>query len=111
MRAIKLFARQSERTSAWQTMLVAETNASLWIQKLQIFYRVVNASLTGVICIALLWMSTQQILVGTLNTGMLMAFLAYRSQFLRRKRQPPPVPTRRRKSEYRGCLQSRFADA
>lgn len=81
MRAIKLFARQSERKSAWQTMLVAETNASLSIQKLQIFYRVVNATLTGVFYIALLWMGTQQILAGTLSIGMLMAFLAYRSQF------------------------------
>ncbi len=81
MRAIKLFARQGERKSAWQTMLVAETNASLSIQKLQIFYRIVNASLTGGIYIALLWLGTQQILAGALSIGMLMAFLAYRSQF------------------------------
>ena len=81
MRAIKLFARQSERKSAWQTMLVAETNASLSIQKMQIFYRVANASLTGLIYIALLWMGTQQILAGALSIGMLIAFLAYRSQF------------------------------
>ena len=81
MRAIKLFARQGERKSAWQTMLVAETNASLSIQKLQIFYRIANSSLSGVIYIALLWMGTQQILGGALSIGMLMAFLAYRSQF------------------------------
>jgi ATP-binding cassette subfamily B protein RaxB len=81
MRAIKLFARQGERKSAWQTMLVAETNASLSIQKMQIFYRIVNSSLSGVIYIALLWMGTQQILGGALSIGMLMAFLAYRSQF------------------------------
>lgn len=81
MRAIKLFARQGERKSAWQTMLVAETNASLSIQKMQIFYRIANSSLSGVIYIALLWMGTQQILAGALSIGMLMAFLAYRSQF------------------------------
>ncbi len=81
MRAIKLFARQNERKSSWQTMLVAETNASLSIQKLQIFYRLVNSSLTGLIYIALLWIGTQQILSGALSIGMLVAFLAYRSQF------------------------------
>jgi ATP-binding cassette, subfamily B, bacterial CvaB/MchF/RaxB len=81
MRAIKLFARQGERKSAWQTMLVAETNASLSIQKMQIFYRIVNATLTGLTYVALLWLGAQQILAGALSVGMLMAFLAYRGQF------------------------------
>lgn len=81
MRAIKLFARQGERKSAWQTMLVAETNASLSIQKMQIFYRIANATLTGLTYVALLWLGAQQILAGALSIGMLMAFLAYRGQF------------------------------
>ena len=81
MRAIKLFARQQERKAAWQTLLVSETNASLAIQKMQIFYRLGNASLTGIFHIALLWLGAQQILSGNLSVGMLMAFLAYRSQF------------------------------
>ena len=81
MRAIKLFARQQERKAAWQTLLVSETNASLAIQKMQIFYRLINASLTGTFHIVLLWLGAQQILSGNLSVGMLMAFLAYRSQF------------------------------
>ena len=81
IRAIKLFARQQERKAAWQTLLVSETNASLSIQKMQIFYRLVNASLSGTINIALLWLGAQQVLAGSMTVGMLMAFLAYRSQF------------------------------
>ena len=81
IRAIKLFARQQERKAAWQTLLVSETNASLSIQKMQIFYRLVNSSLSGIINIALLWLGAQQVLAGSMTVGMLMAFLAYRSQF------------------------------
>ncbi len=81
MRAIKLFARQDARKAAWQTLLVNETNASLSIQKMQIFYRLANATLSGAFHIVLLWIGAQQLLQGNLSVGMLMAFLAYRSQF------------------------------
>ncbi len=81
VRAIKLFSRQQERQAAWQTLLVAQTNAGLGIQKLNLFYRVVRASFSGGFYILLLWMGTRQILDGSLSVGMFMAFLAYRSQF------------------------------
>ena len=81
VRAIKLFGRQIERQSAWQTLLVNETNAGLTIQKLQIFYGLIRSTLSGGFNILLLYLGTQQILAGTLSVGMLLAFLAYRSQF------------------------------
>ncbi len=81
VRAIKLFGRQIERQNAWQTLLVGETNAALTTQKLQIFYGLLRSSISGSFNILLLWMGTRQILDGTLSVGMLMAFLAYRSQF------------------------------
>ena len=81
IRAIKLFARQQERKAAWQTLLVGETNAALSIQKMQIFYRLMNASISGAVNIALLWLGAQQVLSGSMTVGMLMAFLAYRNQF------------------------------
>jgi ATP-binding cassette, subfamily B, bacterial CvaB/MchF/RaxB len=70
VRAIKLFSRQPERQAAWQTLLVAQTNANLRIQKLDLFYHIV-----------LLWVGTRQILDNQLSVGMLVAFLAYRAQF------------------------------
>jgi ATP-binding cassette, subfamily B, bacterial CvaB/MchF/RaxB len=81
VRAIKLFSRQQERQSAWQTLLVAHTNAGLNIQKLNLFYRIVHSTISGGFNIFLLWLGTRQILEGALSVGMLMAFLAYRSQF------------------------------
>ena len=81
VRAIKLFSRQIERRNAWQTLLVNETNATLSIQKLRILYNLVKLSLSGVFNILLLWVGATQILAGSLSVGMLLAFLAYRSQF------------------------------
>ncbi len=81
MRTIKLFARQLVRRSAWQTLLINETNATLRIQKLRILYGLARSMLSGVFNIVLLWMGATQILAGQLSVGMLMAFLAYRSQF------------------------------
>ncbi len=81
MRSIKLFSRQLVRRSAWQTLLVNETNATLKIQKLRILYSLAKNVLSGVFNIVLLWMGATQIIAGHLSVGMLMAFLAYRSQF------------------------------
>ncbi len=81
MRTIKLFSRQGVRRGTWQTLLINETNAALTIQKLQILYGLARSTLSGVTNIVLLWMGASQILAGNLSVGMLMAFLAYRSQF------------------------------
>ncbi|MDO8278384.1 MAG: peptidase domain-containing ABC transporter [Burkholderiaceae bacterium] len=81
IRAIKLFARQIERRNAWQTLLVGETNAGLTISKLKIIYGIVRSMLSGTFNIVLLWVGATQILENQLSVGMLMAFLAYRSQF------------------------------
>ena len=81
IRAIKLFSRQPERRSAWQTLLVSETNATLAIEKLRIFYSLARSVLSGIFNIVLLWVGATQILAGSLSVGMLMAFIAYRGQF------------------------------
>jgi ATP-binding cassette subfamily B protein RaxB len=81
MRAIKLFARQLERRSAWQTLLVSETNATLAHPEAAHPLQPGQTLLSGIFNIVLLWVGTTQILAGSLSVGMLMAFLAYRSQF------------------------------
>ena len=81
IRTIKLFARQIERRNAWQALLIGETNATLAIQKLRIFYSLAKSVLSGVFNILLLWLGARQILAGNLSVGMLMAFVSYRSMF------------------------------
>ncbi len=81
MRTIRLFARHTERMGAWQSLMVADTNAKLRIQKLEIFYRVVRRTLSGGFALLLLWLGTREVVAGSLSVGMLLAFMAYRGQF------------------------------
>lgn len=81
MRAIQLFGRQNQRQGAWQTLLVGATNAQLKIEKLQIIYGLVRGLLSGGFSVLIVWLGARQIIDTTLSVGMLMAFMAYRSQF------------------------------
>ncbi|MCE2660188.1 MAG: peptidase domain-containing ABC transporter [Rubrivivax sp.] len=81
VRTIRLFSRHAERLSSWQSLLVADINAQLRIDKLNIFYRVVRGTLSGAFALLLLWMGAREVVAGQLSVGMLLAFLAYRGQF------------------------------
>lgn len=81
VRAIRLFSRHAERLGEWQTLMVADVNAGLAIQKLEIFYRLVRHTLSGGFALLLLWLGAQAVIADTLTVGMLLAFLAYRGQF------------------------------
>ncbi|WP_249660932.1 peptidase domain-containing ABC transporter [Variovorax sp. PCZ-1] len=84
IRALKLFGRQAQRHGAWQSLLVAQTNANLQLQRLSIVMRLVANTLAGLSILAILWLGAQQVLANALSIGMLLAFLAYRGQFEQR---------------------------
>ena len=81
IRAIKLFGRNTQRHGAWQTLLVAETNALLRQQKIDIWLRVGGATLSGIFTLLVMWQGTQQVISSALSIGMMLAFLSYRGQF------------------------------
>lgn len=81
MRAIQLFGRQTQRQATWQSLLVGATNAQLKVEKLRILYALGRGLLGGGFMILIVWLGTRQIVATELTVGMLMAFLAYRSQF------------------------------
>jgi ATP-binding cassette, subfamily B, bacterial CvaB/MchF/RaxB len=81
MRTIRLFARQEERLGAWQSLMVADLNAKIQIQKLEIGYRLARRTLSGVFALLLLWLGAREVMAGQFSVGMLLAFLAYRGQF------------------------------
>lgn len=81
MRTIRLFSRHTERLGAWQSLMVADVNANLKVQKLEVFYRLMRGTLSGVFALLLLWWGARDVMAGTLSVGMLLAFLAYRNQF------------------------------
>ncbi|MBN8488650.1 MAG: peptidase domain-containing ABC transporter [Burkholderiales bacterium] len=81
IRTLRLFDRTPERMAAWQTLMVAEVNAGLKVQRLDIVYRTARRLLTGLAGLGLLWLGAREVMAGTLSVGMLLAFLAYRGQF------------------------------
>jgi ATP-binding cassette, subfamily B, bacterial CvaB/MchF/RaxB len=81
MRAIRLFSRHTERMGTWQSLMVADVNAGLRVQKLEIFYRLMRRTLSGLFALLLLWLGARDVIAGTMSVGMLLAFLAYRGQF------------------------------
>jgi ATP-binding cassette, subfamily B, bacterial CvaB/MchF/RaxB len=81
IRAIKLFGRNTQRHGAWQTLLVAQTNALLRQQKIDVWLRVGGASLSGLFTLLLMWQATHLVLANAMSIGMLLAFLSYRGQF------------------------------
>ena len=84
IRALKLFARQQERRADWQTLLAAELNAGLRVQALQLGYGLARGLIAGLATVAVLWLGSKQVLAGQMTLGMLLAFVAYRTQFHQR---------------------------
>ena len=81
VRALKLFGRQSERLGAWQGLLSAELGAGLRVQALNLGSRLSRGIISGGFALIILWLGALEVLAGRLSLGMLLAFIAFRSQF------------------------------
>lgn len=81
IKPIRLFQREAERRAAWIFLLVDQVNANLRSQKMQLVYKQVNGILFGTENIAILFFGANMVINGNLSVGMLMAFIAYKSQF------------------------------
>lgn len=84
MRTIKLFQRQSERRSTWLGLLVEQINAGLRTQKLQLIYTQLNGLIFGLENLLALGLGASMVMNNQFSVGVLMAFIAYKSQFVGR---------------------------
>ncbi|XHF35198.1 peptidase domain-containing ABC transporter [Pseudomonas chlororaphis] len=84
MRTIKLFQRHSERRSAWLGLLVEQINAGLRTQKLQLVYTQLNGLIFGLENLLALGLGASMVMNNQFSVGVLMAFIAYKSQFVSR---------------------------
>lgn len=84
IKTIKLFNGQGSRRVHWLNLLVQTINRQLTTQKLNLFFRHANMILTGVLAILVVWLGAKQVLENTFSVGMLLAFIAYKDQFLTR---------------------------
>jgi ATP-binding cassette subfamily B protein RaxB len=84
MKTIKLFNAQEGRRAYWLNLLVQTLNRQLTTQKLRLAFRVANALLIGTLFIVVVWLGAHRVLDGAMTVGMLLAFIAYKDQFLDR---------------------------
>jgi ATP-binding cassette, subfamily B, bacterial CvaB/MchF/RaxB len=82
--AIKAFAKESIRESTWQTKTVDTIRASMSVGALTTAQQFANQLLFGLESVIILWVGARLAIEGDLTIGMLVAFLAYKTQFTMR---------------------------
>jgi len=88
MQGIKLFAREDQRTAAWQNLVVDQFNAGIRTQRLALLYQGFNGLLFGIENVVTVWLGARLVLdvsgASGFSVGMLFAFVAYKTQFVQR---------------------------
>ena len=84
IKTVKLFNAQEGRRSHWLNLLVETVNRQLTVQKLRLLFRTANSLLVGTLVIVVVWVGAERVLENVMTVGMLLAFLAYKDQFLAR---------------------------
>jgi ATP-binding cassette subfamily B protein RaxB len=81
VRSIKLFNKEPERRAAWLSLWVDSTNASLVIERFNLFFAGAWSILASIERAGVLWLGALAVMDHRLSLGMLMAFLTYKEQF------------------------------
>jgi len=84
IKTIKLFNAQEGRRAHWMNLLVETVNRQLTTQKLRLLFRIANSLLIGTLVILVVWLGANRVLEKQMSIGMLLAFIAYKDQFLTR---------------------------
>lgn len=84
IKTVKLFNAQETRHAHWLSLLVETINRQLAAQNLRLVFRTANGLVVGLLAILVIWLGARQVLANSLSVGMLLAFIAYKDQFLLR---------------------------
>jgi ATP-binding cassette, subfamily B, bacterial CvaB/MchF/RaxB len=84
IRTVKLFNGQTRRRSRWLSLMIETVNRQLTAKKLHLVFRVSKTLLLGGLAILVVWLGALRVLDNTFSIGLLLAFLAYKDQFLTR---------------------------
>ena len=84
MKTIKVMNGESSRRVTWLNLLVEALNRQLSTQKMQLAFRAARTLLFGLLTITIVWMGAKRVLDTSLSIGVLLAFIAYQSQFISR---------------------------
>jgi ATP-binding cassette, subfamily B, bacterial CvaB/MchF/RaxB len=84
VKTLKLFVKQVDRRAGWLTLLVNQYNADVKTQRLTLGLRTANGVVFGLENVLVIALGTGLVLDNTFSLGALMAFLAYKGQFIGR---------------------------
>ncbi len=84
MMAIKLNLREAERRSAYQNLVVDQTNAGVRVQNVGILQRAANGLVFGLENVIVIWLAALLVMDGKFTVGMLYAFIGFKLVFLTR---------------------------
>ncbi len=84
MKTIKLMNGENARRVTWLNLLVETLNRQLSTQKMQLAFRAARTLLFGALMLLIVWLGAKQVLDTSLTVGVLLAFIAYKNQFVSR---------------------------
>ena len=84
IKTIKLFNAHQDRRAYWLNLLVETVNRQLVTQKLGLFFSTTKSLVLGALGILVVWLGALKVLENAFSVGMLVAFIAYKDQFLGR---------------------------
>jgi len=84
MMAIKLNLRERERRSAYQNLVIDQTNAGVLVQRLGILNRAAYGLIFGLENVAVIWLAALLVVHGSFSVGMLFGFLSFQLLFVTR---------------------------
>lgn len=82
--AIKFFAKPNWRVGGWMNQQAAMVNAQVRQQRISMLYQGINGMISAVEQSLVLYLAARMIIDERFSIGMLVAFMAYKAQFLQR---------------------------
>ncbi|MGO4894697.1 peptidase domain-containing ABC transporter [Flavobacterium sp. W21_SRS_FM6] len=84
IKGIKTFGKERDRTNVWQNKLASVINTDIKVSKLNIHFGFSHELLFGIETVVVMFIGANLILDGQFSVGMLIAFIAYKGNFLQR---------------------------
>ena len=84
IQTVKLFGAEVKREGLWQNLNIDAINKGIQLGVFTISFQTVNRLLFGLENILVIFFGAKLVLTGGFSTGMLFAFIAYKSQFMDR---------------------------
>ena len=82
IQSIKLFGREIDRESLWQTRYADTVNRKAGLTRMQASLRIANDLIQGASYILVIYLGARLCIASDMTVGMLFAFMSYRQQFI-----------------------------